>query len=48
MPDRMMAYWKGETQPDSDMPHVLLEKDGKIYAPAMFIHPRKTNAYRSD
>lgn len=48
MPDRMMAYWKGEKQPDSDMPHVLLKKDGKIYAPAMFIHPRKTNAYRSD
>ncbi|KAG9663037.1 hypothetical protein KCU95_g4145, partial [Aureobasidium melanogenum] len=48
MPDRTMAYWKGEKQPDDDMPKILVERDGKIYAPAMFLHPRKTNFYRSD
>ncbi|KAH0027925.1 hypothetical protein KCU78_g3811, partial [Aureobasidium melanogenum] len=48
MPDRTMAYWKGEKQPDDDMPEVLVKRDGKIYAAAMFMHPRKTNFYRSD
>lgn len=35
-----MAYWKGEKPPDDDMPKVLVERDGKIYAPAMFMHPK--------
>jgi hypothetical protein len=48
MPDRTMAYWKGEKPPDDDMPKVLVERDVKIYAPAMFMHPRKANFYRSD
>ncbi|KEQ64519.1 uncharacterized protein M437DRAFT_64171 [Aureobasidium melanogenum CBS 110374] len=48
MPDRTMASWKGEEPPDDNMPKVLVERDGKIYAPAMFMHPRKTNFYRSN